>query len=427
MATPPDVPPPDVPPPDVPPDAAVRPGPPPPPEREWWPWLGLLLLLVVAGLLIWLFAIRGNDDKTTVPKVVGMPSQAAVARLHEKHLKDVPFSGPSSRPKGVVFAQQPGAGRRVKKGATVQISISSGPARVSVPDVTGLSEAVAKQRLAAAGFPSTRIKRVASSHPKGIVVDQAPLAGVSATKGTTVELSVSSGRKPVVVPSLVGSTQGAAVAVLARRGLKAKLQNVPSTKPIGQVVAQKPPAGKEVDKGSAVMLNVSRGTGGGGTTTSVQTTTTARTVTTTTRPVTTTASAPVPNVRGLNQAPAARRLTAAGFRPRFTYVASSRPAGRVLQQTPAAGARRARGARVRLTVSSGPSPKPLKAVPDVIGQDQAAAVSTLRAAGFRVVVLNEQTTDQTQDGIVIDQDPEGGTRIPRGSQVAIFVGRFSGG
>jgi serine/threonine-protein kinase len=352
-----------------------------------------------------------------VPKVVGLPSQAAVDRLHEKHLKDVPFTGPSSRPKGIVFAQKPGAGKQVDKGETVEISISSGPQRKAVPDVTGLREAQATQQLRTAGF-TPKVKRVASSRPKGIVVDQEPVAGVTALSGTTVAISVSNGRKPVVVPSLVGSTQGAAVAQLTRLGLKPKLQNVPSAKPVGQVVAQKPPAGKEVDKGSTVVLNVSRGTGGG--------TTTVRSTSTTATTVTTTASRRIPNVRGMPQSRAERRLSAVGFRPTVRYVTSPRPAGRVVTQSPTPGTLRTRGARVHLSVSNGPSPRPLRTVPNVIGQDQTSAVDVLRGAGFQVLIIYEQTPDQTQDGVVTEQSPGGGSRIPRGSQVTIFVGRFSG-
>jgi beta-lactam-binding protein with PASTA domain len=61
----------------------------------------------------------------------------------------------------------------------------------------------------------------------------------------------------------------------------------------------------------------------------------------------------------------------------------------------------------------------------VIGQDQAAAASTLRSAGFHVVVLNRPTSNQSQDGLVIDEQPRPGSSIPGGSQVTIFVGRLT--
>jgi beta-lactam-binding protein with PASTA domain len=65
-------------------------------------------------------------------------------------------------------------------------------------------------------------------------------------------------------------------------------------------------------------------------------------------------------------------------------------------------------------------------VPNVVGQDQATAANTLRTAGFRVIVLNRATTNQSQDGLVVEQQPRAGSSIPAGSLVAIFVGRSSG-
>jgi beta-lactam-binding protein with PASTA domain len=250
----------------------------PPPERNWWVWLVVLLVLVASGLLAWYFLSRGSD-KSKVPDVTGLPEQVAAQRVHQKGLIAIPNTGPSPRPVGVVFAQRPGPGVQVDKGQTVTIFISSGPARKAVPNVTDLPFEQAQQRLTAAGFKS-RVKRVASTRPKGVVTEQAPVAGVTAVKGTTVVLTVSNGPKPVIVPSFVGQTQGAAVSQLTKLGLKPQLQNVPSNKPVGLVVAQKPSAGTEVDKGSTVVLNVSRGTGGG--TTTVQTTTTTATTAATT-------------------------------------------------------------------------------------------------------------------------------------------------
>jgi beta-lactam-binding protein with PASTA domain len=60
-----------------------------------------------------------------------------------------------------------------------------------------------------------------------------------------------------------------------------------------------------------------------------------------------------------------------------------------------------------------------------VGQDQAAAADALRAAGFRVIVLNRPTTDQSQVGKVIEQQPHAGSSIPGGSLVALYVGRSS--
>jgi beta-lactam-binding protein with PASTA domain len=393
----------------------------PPRERYWWVWLLLLLVLVVGGLLAWWLLTRG-DDKSTVPNVIGLRSQVAAARIHDKDLKVTPVTGQSKRPPDVVFAQAPGAGTQLGHGQTVTISISSG--RLAVPDVTGLPVQQAQQRLTNQGFQS-EVKRVASSRPRGIVIEQSPVAGVTAVRGTAVKLNVSSGAKPVIVPQVVGQTQGSAVNALTGVGLKPVLHNVPSAKPAGVVVAQKPAAGKEVDKGSKVSLNISTGTGPS--TTTVATTTTTATTATATVPTTTTATTVrAPRVVGLFQTPALRRLNVLGLRPIVTYRRSSQAVNRVLTQSPAPGTTLRRGSPVRVVVSSGPNPQPATTVPNVVGQDQATAADNLRAAGFRVVVLNRPTTNQSKDGLVIDEQPRAGSSIPGGSQVTIFVGRFSG-
>jgi hypothetical protein len=56
------------------------PDPPPPGGRpprflgdDLWPWLAALGIVVVAGLLVWIFVLRDNGNKgKVVPAVVGM-------------------------------------------------------------------------------------------------------------------------------------------------------------------------------------------------------------------------------------------------------------------------------------------------------------------------------------------------------------------
>ena len=392
----------------------------PPPERYWWLWLVLLLLLVVGGLLAWYFLSRGSD-KAVVPNVIGLREQQAAIKIHDEGLDVLAHTAPSNRPPNVVFAEKPGPGTQLGKGQTVTIFVSSG--RLAVPNLIGLREPQAVQKLQTLGF-KVAVKRVASTHPKGIVIDQEPTAGVTAVSGTTVTISVSSGVKPVVVPRVVGQTQGDAVHALTKLGLKPVLQNVPSDEPAGTVVGQKPPAGKEVDKASKVTVNVSTGTGPATTTTTATTTTSA----TTTVGTTTTAAAPVsvPRVAGLAQTPALHRLNTLGLRPTVVYVRSSQPANQVVSQSPVQGTTLRRGSRVRVNVSTGPNPQPNASVPNVVGQDQAAAVQSLRDDGFKVAVLNRPTTDESKGGLVVEEQPHAGSSIPGGSQVTIFVGRFSG-
>ena len=77
-------------------------------------------------------------------------------------------------------------------------------------------------------------------------------------------------------------------------------------------------------------------------------------------------------------------------------------------------------------MAEGPNPATPATVPNVVGQDQTAAATALRQAGFKVLVLFRKTADQTKDGLVVDEQPSPGASIPQGSTVAIIVGRFSG-
>ena len=60
-------------------------------------------------------------------------------------------------------------------------------------------------------------------------------------------------------------------------------------------------------------------------------------------------------------------------------------------------------------------------------QDQASAQEQLKASGFRVRIVTQNTTDQSQDGIVLSQDPAGGTQASAGTVVTIVVGKFIAG
>jgi serine/threonine-protein kinase len=409
------------------------PPPPPagPPPREWWPWLLALALLVVGAIVGWLiFHNTGNDGgKTTtvvtqagtaVPPVVGLTETKASAALTQAGLRPQSKRQTSEKAKDTVVSQAPAAGAHVDPGAVVTLIVSAGRAGVEVPDVVGLKVPAATSKLQAAGFKAKATK-VFSDKPSGTVTAQDPSAADRAEKGTEVRLLVSKGRKTAQVPDVVGQPSADAQAALKQAGFAYTIVIVPSEEPRGTVVSQDPQGGTTAPQGSKVRVNVSSGAGGGGTTTGQ---TTGQTTTgTTTTPASNVA---VPRLVGLNQTAAQRRLQAVGLTGNVVYVASSQPAGRVVAQNPAPATRVKRGSRVRLNVSTGPNPQASRAVPDVVGQDESTATSTLQGAGFVVEVIDQPTTDQTQDGIVVDEQPPGGSRAPRGSVVTIYVGRFSG-
>jgi beta-lactam-binding protein with PASTA domain len=96
--------------------------------------------------------------------------------------------------------------------------------------------------------------------------------------------------------------------------------------------------------------------------------------------------------------------------------------GLVFAQNPDPGIEADKGSMVQITVSTGPEQV---TVPGVVEDDEETARQRLEDAGFDVQVEDVETDDETQDGIVFEQDPDGGTKADPGSVVTILVGRFT--
>jgi serine/threonine-protein kinase len=130
----------------------------------------------------------------------------------------------------------------------------------------------------------------------------------------------------------------------------------------------------------------------------------------------------VPSVVGQQQADATTTLRNDGFKVAVQHTSSDQPEGEVTAQDPSGGSTAPHGSHVTITVSNG---RGSVVVPNVVGQPQDSAEKALGSAGVTTVDVVKQTvTDQTQDGIVLDQSPPAGTRQHPDDTVTIFVGRF---
>lgn len=101
---------------------------------------------------------------------------------------------------GLVCGTDPVVGSSVRSGSTVKLIISKGPEsdNVIMPNIVGIKEAVALDRLTARGLTgnTTNISYIYSDkYAKGIVVGQAIEAGTKVPVGTVVDYTVSMGTK----------------------------------------------------------------------------------------------------------------------------------------------------------------------------------------------------------------------------------------
>jgi len=132
----------------------------------------------------------------------------------------------------------------------------------------------------------------------------------------------------------------------------------------------------------------------------------------------------IPNVVGQPYASARSALLGAGLNATQTLVDSNQPANTVVAQSPAAGTRVGSGTTVTLSVSRGSTAT--TPVPDVSNQDEPTAKAILTGSGFKVKVVKQAVTDPGEQGIVVNQQPGGGTSAPAGATVTIFVGDYTG-
>jgi len=385
-----------------------------------WPWLLAFLLLVLGGLAA-VFLLSGDDDEdrpgsstatTTiaVPVLVGLREDAARDRIREAGLEADVRRRAGDKAEGVVLAQRPEAGTRLAEGGEVLITVSTGAAQAEVPDLVGEQRADAIAALEEAGFRS-RETTAFSEQPEGEILEQDPAAGEELAPNGVVALTISKGQQPepVVIPDVVGSQASEATSTLREAGLSTNVVTVPSNRPSGEVVAQAPGAGSEVDEGTAVRVNVSAG--------ATQTQPPATTQTTPPE----TAPAVVPDVVGGPLADAARAFGDRGLKVSVQPVPSEEPAGNVVAQAQAAGTELERGDTVQLNISIGPEPAANAAVPEVVDRRQADARSRLASAGFEVLSIQVRG-NPSKVGVVLSQTPDGNAQIPGGSLVILYVG-----
>ena len=125
------------------------------------------------------------------PDLTGLAVGVARSRLEAQSLSSSRHRAASqSTPKGQIFQQEPAAGVTVKRGDTVAFWVSSGPPRITVPDVVGRSQGDAKAALEAEGFTVSSDYVAGWGTMPGDVVGQDPAAGTRGRAGDEVVIQV---------------------------------------------------------------------------------------------------------------------------------------------------------------------------------------------------------------------------------------------
>ncbi len=132
----------------------------------------------------------------------------------------------------------------------------------------------------------------------------------------------------------------------------------------------------------------------------------------------------VPNVAADTQSAATSALTGVGLALGniTSQVSTTVASGLVISESPVAGTMVAAGTMVNLVLSSGGI-----AVPNVVGDTQAAAQSAITGAGLTVGTVTSQASNSVASGSVISENPAAGTGVVAGTAVALVVSSGAGG
>ena len=220
-------------------------------------------------------------------------------------------------------------------------------------------------------------------------------AGIFKSIGSGTTTEDSSDKDTVKVPDIVGKTEEEATKALKDKKLGIKVDSREDSEKYeeGTVSEQKTKAETKVKKHSTVHVVVSSALIG--------------------------KEIIVPDVSGMSEDEAQKKLTDAGFKPTSEFQYDDNVAeGNVISTTPAANSKAAKDTQIKMIVSKGAQKK---TVPDVRGKSEADARSEIQAAGLTVGSTSTQHDDSVAKGNVISQSVTPGKKVSAGTAVNLVL------
>jgi serine/threonine-protein kinase len=321
--------------------------------RKRWVLIAAIAAVGVIALgAIIFFAMRGTGEPAPTPPptspsetasaeptpvaipevTAGMTPEAAMTQLTALALEGVLEEIASDDvERGLVVGFDPPSRTRAAPGDTVKILVSTGPGELEVPDVSGMTQQVARDTLREYNLESGDVmSETSATVESGSVTRTEPEAFETVAAGSEVKLYISNGR--TTVPNVKGKLLADARSDLEKAGLTvSEPQYKLSSEPPGTVLSQTPKANTETAQKDQVTLTIARA---------------AEEIT-------------IASVLGNDQATAEETLVSDGLVPQFVNEYSDTVAvGLVTRTEPGPGNSATEGETVMVYVSQGPSPAP---------------------------------------------------------------------
>ncbi len=205
-----------------------------------------------------------EENKIVMISVDGWDVEKAKKKLLEMELVPrLTYVESDEYEAGIVIYADVSEGAKLKSGAEVLLTVSSGTQGVEVPGTIGLTYEKAYSELAEAGFKIDRAEDYSADVEKGRVISQVPVEGESVPKGSSVTVTVSIGpaENKVEMPNVIGYDEMTARAVIVEAGLEVGevVYNYNDTVAEGLVYYQSRQQGTMVEQDTAVDIMISKG------------------------------------------------------------------------------------------------------------------------------------------------------------------------
>lgn len=201
--------------------------------------------------------VSKGPERYLVPALVGLSRAEATARLKARHLTlgAVSEAYDETRPQGQVLSSTPPQRSSLKRSAKVGVTVSRGPAPITVTRVVGQTKDAATATLTKLGLTvDASAEDFSTDVPQGSVTAQTPDSG-TLHRGDSVQLTISKGPQLVKVPDVGGKQADEAERILTAAGFVVDYRKILGG--VFQTVRlQEPNAGTMAPRGSTVTLTI---------------------------------------------------------------------------------------------------------------------------------------------------------------------------
>lgn len=223
-------------------------------------------VIALTGAILFASGFFGGGLKA--PDLEGKTTDEAEAILEEMGLEmevDEQTISSEDIEEGKIAAQDPRKGEKVSKGDTITVILSNGKPNGQVPSVVGMNynseRSLVEATLENAGYELGVVHEVESDAEVGEIISQDPGFGSDLKKGSKVDITISKGTDKVAVPPLTGLTLDKAREALEKAGLHMGQPKYEESTVYAKniVIGSSPGEGTKVEKGSTVIITVSKG------------------------------------------------------------------------------------------------------------------------------------------------------------------------